>query len=331
MKFNVRVPATSANIGPGYDVWGVALNIYNEFIVTVSEKSESHKIEPHLGDLAKVTADGKVEDLINSLKPANMNENLFFQSYETLFEKRGIAAADAPRLSVEAHINIPLARGLGSSSTAVLGGLIAANEVLRKFYAKAFSIADLFEEAVAIEGHPDNAAPALWGGFMAGFYDRDEKRHRALSLPWKAPVALGGVVPHISLATSKARSVVPSSVAIEDCAWQASRTAILTHIMRLASWSQNEKDLLKIALDERLHQEARAALIPGMSDAMKDWKNKGALGVYLSGAGTTLLGMWSLDDNIRNKKLGAPFEANGVKATEIYPALDTKGLIVDYL
>ncbi len=326
MKFKVSVPATSANLGPGYDIWGIAVDIYNEFTVKVT--GGANAIQPVLGPLAEKTSDTSqnAPDLIAEL--SNPQENLLFQGYRLLFEKRKIKP---PGILVRAEINIPLARGLGSSSTAVLGGLVIANEILRKRHSQAFTIDEIFRFATEMEGHPDNVAPAIWGGWVAGIRDFHSKTDIPLSLPWRAPVRLGGVVPHIPLSTARARQVVEKTVPTGVVAGQAGRTALMTHLMSLTDWTTKEKKLLQIALDDQIHQNARAALIPGMKRAMQNWMARGALGVYLSGAGTTLLAFWDIHEQVDRHDLTAPFREEGVEATQIHPSLDRKGLIIEHL
>jgi len=140
MKFKVSVPATSANIGPGYDIWGASLNLRNEFIVQPEPRIKEHNLALTTSAmlLKTSTSDPRVE-------LRNPNDNLFIKSYERLFHESSL---DIIYIHAEVLLDIPLSRGLGSSSTAIVAGLISANEVIRKTHRRAYSMEELFQIAV---------------------------------------------------------------------------------------------------------------------------------------------------------------------------------------
>lgn len=323
MKFKVSIPATSANIGPGFDLWGVALNLRNEFICQIGEQVTEDSIEVICDPLVTQTSPNHDQSSLEDPRT-----NLLFTSYHKLME---IAQREAPAIHIRAKIAIPLARGLGSSSTAILGGVIIANEILRKVYQSARSLDELFAEAVKMEGHPDNIAPALYGGFILSIYDEKEERYLPISLPWRAPVIMAGVIPHIALSTEEARQVIEPSHELATTAFQSSRTALLVHLLSKTKWAGQDRRLVEFALQDKIHQPARTALVPGMKEAFADWKNQGSLGCFLSGAGTTLLGLWDKETDPRLLHLSAPFSREKIAVTEIFPKIDHTGLIIEHI
>ncbi|MCZ6871950.1 MAG: homoserine kinase [bacterium] len=256
-QVEVCVPATTANLGPGFDILGLALQLYNRFsLVVTSEPGWRVDLPPDV-------------DL-----PSNDN-NLVLQAIRHLFSHVGFTCTGMHLTQV---IDIPLARGLGSSSTAIVGGLIAANYL---------SGADLNREtllamAIELEGHPDNVTPALMGGLTLSYMANG--RHHYLSLSFPEELSAIIAIPEFELSTADARSVLPKQISREDAIFNSSRTALLVYALQ-----QQRFDLLKTAMDDRLHQPYRAALVPGMADAIRAAYQAKALGVALSGAGPSLL------------------------------------------
>lgn len=323
MKIKVSVPATSANIGPGYDIWGMSLQIHNEFIVQPEPKVKEHHIEVNTSPMVIKTS---TSDPARELR--NPNDNLFIKCYEKVFLESDF---EIVHIHASVSLNIPLSRGLGSSSTAIAGGLIAGNEVLRKTYGWAFSIEELFQFAVEIEGHPDNVAPAIFGGLILNVKDEKTGRYNAVKLDMKAPVCLAGVIPHITLSTEEARKVVPQSNPIATTIFQSSRTALMTHLVAKSEWSEQDKYLFGLAIDDRLHQPMRSGLIPGMTQSFSLWENQGALACYLSGAGTTLLSFWDKNADLTNVDFRSALLNNGIESTVIFPEFDNLGTTIEHI
>ena len=257
-KVTVRVPATSANCGPGFDTLGLACNLYNYFTYELIDQGLSLKIE---GEGTEKLKAGK--------------NNLAFLSFYKVWD---MIVGSKTGLSVIMSNNIPLSRGLGSSSTAIVAGLVAANHLTGNTLSKN----EIVQLATEIEGHPDNVAPAILGGMTISYVDNG----RASSLkflPLK-PFKLVAVVPDMPLATSLARRAIPKTVPHQDAVFNTSRAALLVGAMLTGDYQH-----LAAGLDDRLHQPYRAHLIPGMEDAFKAAVNNGAYNAIISGAGSTLM------------------------------------------
>lgn len=282
----VRVPGTSANCGPGFDCLGVACTIYNEFEVTLLS-------EEWLG----ITVTGDGADNI----PTD-NRNIVWRSIQLLLERAG--KADIYKGAViRMHNGVPLSRGLGSSATAIVGGLKAANECL----GAPFSNRDLLQMATEIEGHPDNVAPAIFGGFTVSIV-RNGKPETFALMP-KLPLKLVVAVPDFYLPTKAARAVLPKEISMQDAVFNIGRAAMLT-----AALCKGNKSFLRSVFDDALHQPYRAKLIPGMYDVFKAAKNAGALGASMSGAGPCLIAFTVENEQAVGEAMLAAFSQHDVKA-----------------
>ena len=259
-QVRVRIPATTANCGPGFDTLGIACTLYNEVCLELLAPGAEVQIQ--------VTGDGA-----DSL-PVN-DRNLVFRASRMVLDRTEKKSAGV-RLTL--HNNIPLSRGLGSSSAAIVGGLVAANAVV----GSPFSRDELLDMATQLEGHPDNVAPALMGGFTVSVMLGE--RVTCLRLPVPQQLQLVVCIPDFRLSTNKARQVIPASVPHRDAVYNVSRTALLVGAM-----ASGRIEYLPDALGDRLHQPYRASLIPGMSDVFEAGKAAGALGVTMSGAGPSLM------------------------------------------
>jgi len=253
--FVVKVPATSANLGPGFDCMGLALSLYNIFQV-------------ELGDCLQFRLRGKYTRFI-----APNKRNIFWKSACALWEQIGME----PRpLKVTIESYIPPTRGLGSSSTAVVAGLLTANAIAGYPLNKN----ELLKLATSIEGHPDNVAPAFHGGITLTVMAENNTIVRVLSHNPKFKAVV--VIPDFLLATKKSRKVLPSLVSRRDVTFNCSRVGLLVDCLL-----REEYDLLKIATQDRIHQSQRATLIPGMEEAISSAVEAGAYGAVLSGSGPT--------------------------------------------
>lgn len=256
MHIRIRIPATTANLGPGFDTLGAALRLYNEVQVT---DGPSRDIEV-VGEGAGTLPTGK--------------SNIVWQAMAMVLGKKYPFGS----LRVRLVNRIPLSSGLGSSAAARLGGLLAAYTVA----AKKYSPADVLSIGVRLEGHPDNIVPALAGGVCAAVDGG------AISYVRIAPPALKAVVCHpaFELPTEKARGVLPRQVPIADAVYNISRTALF-----VASLAARRYDCLAAAMDDRLHQPYRKKLIPGMGAVCAAARAAGAYGAVLSGAGPSLIAL----------------------------------------
>ncbi len=270
MKVSVKVPASSANIGPGFDCLGLALPIYNT--ITIEET-----VLPGTGiEINMMSEEETIDEMVFDSIPRDEN-NIVYKAVEMLYNSIGQEPSEL-RINIQAQI--PITRGLGSSSSIVVGGLLAANKLLG-------SPADetaLLAIATEVEGHPDNVAPAILGGFVLAAQE-DDGTITYCKLKWPEEWDLTVCIPDFELSTEIARSVLPKEVPMSDAIFNAKHLAMLIEAV-------NTKDakLMKAALKDRLHQPYREKLVPGMKDIMEAFKHEdGVLGCVLSGAGPSLL------------------------------------------
>ena len=270
MKISVKVPATTANIGPGFDCLGMALPIYNT--ITIEET-----VLPGTGVEINVIPENEAVNEF-SLEHLELNENsLIYKAVELLYNSIGQTPAE---LKINVHSNIPIARGLGSSASVIVGGLIAANELL----GKPADEAALLSIATEVEGHPDNVTPAIVGGLVLSSQEDDcSIVYRKLNWPeeWVITVC----IPEHELPTDISRSVLPKEVPMQDAVFNAKRMA-----MFIDAINTKDTELMKLALQDKLHQPYRSKLVPGLekiSESLKHEEN--VLGVVLSGAGPSIL------------------------------------------
>ena len=262
----VKVPATTANMGPGFDCLGMALDMWNEVRVDVGEL-----------DTVSITGQG-AEEL-----PSDRT-NLVYRSMERLFRE---AARDVPPLRLHCHNEIPLKRGLGSSAAAIAGGLVAARDLLRQLEGPAvptFTQSQLLDIAVEEEGHPDNLAPALLGGCQLVVDDGGSWMCSQVPLPPDLHAVL--FIPDAPVATDQARAALPSTVSMEDAVYNLGRVGLLVNAL-----AGGRLDELQAATGDRLHQPYRQRLFPAMKVIFSAAIKGGAQGVFLSGSGSTILAL----------------------------------------
>lgn len=295
-QVHVRVPATTANLGSGFDVLGLALQLYNLFTLTLT---------PEPGWRVSVPP---------GIALPTDERNLVFQAAQALFTRVGVVP---PGLHLALAMDIPLARGLGSSSAAIVGGLLGANQLT----GSPLDRDALLTMAVALEGHPDNVTPALMGGLTLSY--SVEAQHRYQSLPFPSDLTLVVAIPDFELSTAQARAVVPAQVSRADALFNCSRTALFVH----AVYSR-QYELLATAMDDRLHQPYRAPLVPGMTAAIAAGYAAGARGVALSGAGPTLLALADTAPEAVAAALQRAFAQHGVTCTTRLLQADTTGAVV---
>lgn len=270
MKVSVKVPATTANIGPGFDCLGMALPIYNT--ITIEET-----VLPGTGIEINVIAESAAIDEL-SLEHIPLDENsLVYKAVELLYNSIGQTPSE---LKINIHSNIPVARGLGSSASVIVGALIAANELLGK---PADEVA-LLSIACEIEGHPDNITPAIVGGLVLSSQEDDGSViYRKLN--WPTEWAISVCVPDFELSTDIARSVLPKEVPMKDAIFNAQRLGMFVQAV-----NTKDAELMKLALKDRLHQPYRMKLVPGLDKIMDNLRHiDSVLGCVLSGAGSSIL------------------------------------------
>ena len=240
MKVSVKVPATTANLGPGFDCMGMALPIYNT--VTIEET-----VLPGTGIEINVIAEDDTSDEL-SLEHIPMDENsIIYKAVELLYNSIGQTPSE---LKITVHTQIPVARGLGSSASVIVGGLIAANELL----GRPADEAALLSIATEVEGHPDNITPAIVGGLVLTSSEEDGSIvYRKLDWPQEWNLTL--CVPEYELATDISRSVLPKEVPIQDAVFNAKRLAMFIQAIHT-----KDSALMKLALKDKLHQPYRMKL-----------------------------------------------------------------------
>jgi homoserine kinase len=256
-RIRVRVPATSANLGPGFDVLGLALALHNE--VTLEEAAG-----------ISVSIEGEGADHLD-----RGERNLVVRGVRLVHERlgrpfRGVRIACANR--------IPTGRGLGSSAAAWLGGIVGANALL----GGPLDRDTLLALAAGGEGHPDNAAAALLGGLTVACWS--EGKVVAVSLPVPAEIRWVVLIPEVHGSTAEARAVLPQTVSRADAVFNLQRVGLLLAALRVG-----RADLLAVAMEDRLHQPFRGGLFPWMERVRSAARAAGAVGCVLSGAGPSLL------------------------------------------
>jgi homoserine kinase len=257
----IRVPATTANLGAGFDCIGAALSMYNEFTFTPIE-TESLVLAVRGLEAARVNTDAS---------------NLAYQAFLKLY---GRIDRSPPVIQLEIKLGVPLARGLGSSATAIVGGLLGANAVA----GNPLSPAEIMQLAIEMEGHPDNVVPALIGGCRLAA--TAASGWAIADIPWHNSVVPVVAIPDFELSTSEARSVLPMEYSRADAIFNTAHLGLMVRGLETgnAEW-------LTAALTDRLHQPYRQKLIPGYTDVERAVVAAGGYGMVISGAGPTLLAL----------------------------------------
>ena len=251
----ITVPASSANLGAGFDALGLALTLYNRVWM---EEAEGCLIE---------TTDGAAVPLNES--------NMIYHTAKLLYARCGRPFRG---LHIVQENNIPMTRGLGSSSACLVAGLLGANTLL----GSPLSREDICDLAAELEGHPDNVAPALLGGLVTSVMDGG--RVHTVSVPVTERIRFALFIPDFELKTEVARAALPVQVTREDAVYNLSRAALMT-----AALFSGRLDNLRVAVQDRLHQPYRFPMIPGAEQIFYTAYDLGAYGVAVSGAGPSLL------------------------------------------
>lgn len=288
----IRVPATSANLGPGFDCLGLALNIWNEISFEVSNKTSYH-------------AKGEGAEKLNK-----GTKNLLTKAFTYVHE---ICGKDLKGFDIQAKNEILMSSGLGSSAAAIVAGLFGANEMLGKPLSKNH----LLKLATEIEGHPDNVAPALLGGLVISVMAREEIITRRYEVPEMTVVI---VKPIVDWLTRTARAVLPKSISRADAVYNIGRAALVVDALR-----NGDLELLQKIMDDRIHQPYRLKHISGGLAAYKTAKQFGA--AALSGAGPSIINFVTPENAERaRREIAQVFQERGIETKEIITKPSTMGV-----
>ncbi|GAB6167675.1 homoserine kinase [Clostridium carnis] len=251
----VKVPATSANMGPGFDTMGIAFNLYNEY-----EFSEED---------SGLFFDGIPEEFCNE-------DNIIYKAMIKCFQK-GNYKFKGLKIKVIKQC-IPIARGLGSSSSCIIAGLLGANYIM----GNRFSKDELLDLGVNMEGHPDNIAPALLGGMIIAIVDKGKTIYNKINI--KEGIKFTCIIPDFKLSTKEAREVLPKEILLKDAIYNIGRASLMA-----SSFSTGNYRLLKFACKDRLHQNYRSKLIKYYDDVYNKCYELDVICCFLSGAGPTIM------------------------------------------
>lgn len=238
----IKVPATTANLGPGYDVMGMSLSLYNYFEINSTDEYIDYK------------------------------DNLVYDSFKYIFD---LEKKSVPKVEIKIYGDVPMSRGLGSSATCIIAGLIAANKLLDDKYSED----EILKFATDIEHHPDNVAPALFGGLVISAMEDGEVIYYRLEPSDKLRYSV--VVPDFALKTVDARRVVPREFSIEDAIYNVSRSNLVSRAIEYGDFK-----MLKKASGDKFHENYRADLIPKFKDLKENLEDAA---VFISGAGSSIL------------------------------------------
>lgn len=300
MIAEIRVPASTSNLGPGFDCFGLALNLY----LTVRAQAA-----PGATESCRVTTTGAKE---NEVLPRN-NANLIYRAMAFAARREGLSL---PPVELEVHNEIPLASGLGSSAAAIVAGIWLSALLTGQ------ELADqtMLNYATEFEGHPDNVAASLCGGFVISCV-RNDRTVTAAKFEWPAQVRVLVVSPHSQLPTHVARAALPRMVTRATAVHNLQRTALFT-----AALAQQKYELLWEAMCDQLHQPQRESLVPGLAEALALPRMEGLLGVALSGAGPSILALITDHADEIGARLANCFREHKIESTIRTLEVDNDGV-----
>jgi homoserine kinase len=258
----VTVPATTANLGPGFDCLGAALSLHNQFMFMPTEAKT--QIQAFGAEAERVVCD---------------RSNLAYQAFAYFYQHLG---QTPPQIKLEIKLGVPLARGLGSSATAIVGGLVGANWLA----GQPLATSEVLKLAIALEGHPDNVAPALLGGCCLAATGLEADAWEICDLAWAEHLVPIVAIPEFELSTRTARQVLPKACTYADAIFNTAHLGLLVRGLQTG-----RADWLQAALQDQLHQPYRQRLIPGYGAVHTAALAAGAYGLVISGAGPTLLAL----------------------------------------
>ncbi|MBM3214759.1 homoserine kinase [Candidatus Poribacteria bacterium] len=258
-KIVVQVPASTSNLGSGFDTLGMALQIHSRYTFAVWDGE----------GLCHITASG-----LNSDEIPRDSTNLAYRAYRSLYELAGL---DPPPVAIHIVNGIPLERGLGGSASAILAGLLASNA----WVSEPVPIQQVLQLATRLDGHADNVAASLYGGLRVAC--RDGERVHSLPVECSDDLQIVIAIPKVRVPTAAARSVLPPSIPLQDAVFNIGRVALL-----VAAFATREYRHLAAGMEDRVHQTYREALVPEMREAFTAAREAGAWAAALSGSGPTI-------------------------------------------
>ena len=295
----VRIPASTSNLGPGFDCFGLALKLY----LTVEANVVTEASEP-----CRVTTTGAKE---NEALPRNA-VNLIYRAMSFATHREG---ASLPCVELTVHNEIPLASGLGSSAAAIVAGI----KLSALLTGKSISDQSILNYASEFEGHPDNVAASIFGGFLASCL-RSDGTVLSTKFEWPAQIRVVVVSPQSQLPTHVARAALPRTVTRIDAVQNLQRTALFT-----AALAQRRYELLWEAMRDRLHQPYRESLVPGLAEALALPRMPGLLGIALSGAGPSIVALVDDNDDEIGARVASCFKARNIESTTRILEVDNQG------
>lgn len=264
----VSVPATSANMGPGFDSMGISLGLFNHFYIEEIEEGFEISGCP--------------------LKHCS-KDNLVYTSLMKFFEEVGYTPKG---ISIKIESDIPLSRGLGSSASCILGGVLAGNHIAKSN----LNQEELLNIAAKIEGHPDNIAPALLGGMVISINEGEKIFYERIEV--SKDLKFCALIPDFSLSTKESRAVLPKEVPYEDAIFNVSHASIFVSAM-----ISGNHGLIKYACKDKLHQDYRGTLIPNYQKIIDTCNDLNCVGAFLSGAGPTIMVILKEEDAVFSPKI----------------------------
>jgi len=295
----VKVPASTANLGPGFDTIGMAFQLYTTIRMTVSDHPEV------------VLYGDQLEGL-----PTDQS-NLVYKMAEMVFRK---VNKELPPLYIEMKSDVPLTRGLGSSAAAIIGGLVGANYLAGEPLSKE----EIFLMATELEGHADNVGASLFGGIIIAVLEQGRVPYLKID-PDPSLRALA-VIPDFKLSTEKARNVLPLEYSRQDTVFSVGHASLLA-----AALASRQYGLLSTAMQDRIHQPYRMALVPGMEEMLEGAHEYGALGIALSGAGPTVISLVQGEDEPLRKFMQDTLLKHGITSTALRLQPDYHGAQIEHI
>ena len=299
-NFRIKIPASSSNLGPGFDCFGLALELYNNYEIKVLDTSNEFNLTSNL----------KTEFCPND------KTNLFYKSFAHLYQKLGIDTL--PGLELKLDAQIPSCGGFGSSGTAILAGLVCANEIL----GNRLSVKELLLEACSLEGHPDNVTASMLGGFCLSRLKEDQLVFKKIN--WKLDLDCLLLCPrNFRVNTQEARDALPQSIDLDAAITNLSNSALFT-----AAVFESNAELLKLSTSDRIHEEARIKLIPGAKEILDFAHSFDIYGATISGSGASLIIFSKQDMPEISQKAQEIWSDHNIESQAIYTKVSNSGALI---